>query len=706
MKQYCISNNRIGIWVLGACFLILCNYQAFAVSNGANTYYVATDGDDNSPGSLSQPWRTVQKAADSVEPGSTVYVRGGVYYEQVTINVSGSAGDGYITFRNVESETPILDGTGLVVAAANGGMFLIVDQSYLIIQGFEIRNYQTSTRDIVPVGINIRGRAHHIQLKNNHIHKIETNAPVGIQRSGADAHGIAVYGTSAPESINNIIIDGNELYNLKLGSSEALVLNGNVESFTISRNTIHDINNIAIDLIGLEGTSLDPAYDRARNGVVSDNTVYRVTSFGNPSYGNDSCAGGIYVDGGRDIVVERNTIYEADIGIEIASEHQGGTTSNITVRNNLVFNNTVAGISMGGYDADRGATEHCTVVNNTLYNNDTLQEGSGEILVQFEVRNNTITNNIIYANSQSLLIGSPFTEVTANVVDYNLYFAPAGSENSEWEWGNETYQGFAAYQTGTGNDSHSLFTDPLFVDPSKLDFHLQSTSPSIDSATSQNAPSEDLERFYRPMGSGYDMGCYEFGPLMNPTGTSAALTGIPHIDTPLTLTIATDGPGVLYYRFFAGTNYGAPWSEIQTWSSDNSCTYTPASEANYVVVAHISDTANGGRYHQAGFSFATSGHAEAGVVMTSLTGNLGFPQTAGTPITLTAQAVGSGAIQYKFWYKDESGWHIIQNWSENNTAAWTPTQAGTYIIVVWANTTPDDSIPNRPVAGFTFTVDE
>ena len=92
------------------------------------------------------------------------------------------------------------------------------------------------------------------------------------------------------------------------------------------------------------------------------------------------------------------------------------------------------------------------------------------------------------------------------------------------------------------------------------------------------------------------------------------------------------------------------------------------------------------------------------MVINILSSNLSFPQTAGDPINLTAQALGSGTIYFKFWYKDAGGWHVLQDWSENTTAAWTPTQAGTYTIVVWANTTPDDSIPDRPIAGFTCAV--
>ena len=42
----------------------------------AGTYYVSTSGSDATGiGSLAQPWRTIQKAADSVGPGSTVLIR-------------------------------------------------------------------------------------------------------------------------------------------------------------------------------------------------------------------------------------------------------------------------------------------------------------------------------------------------------------------------------------------------------------------------------------------------------------------------------------------------------------------------------------------------------------------------------------------------------------------------------------------------------
>lgn len=109
-------------------------------------YYVAKNGLDTNPGTLALPWKTIQKAATSLQAGDTVFVRKGVYKERVTITVSGSAVGGMITFRNYGTERAIIDATKLVSPDGNTGLFLIDDQSFLIIQGFELRNYRTSNR--------------------------------------------------------------------------------------------------------------------------------------------------------------------------------------------------------------------------------------------------------------------------------------------------------------------------------------------------------------------------------------------------------------------------------------------------------------------------------------------------------------------------------------------------------------------------------
>src|SRR5947207_14951625 len=77
-------------------------------------FYVSTTGNDSNPGTILSPWRTIQHAANSVQAGDTVYVRGGVYNESVNISASGSAIAGPITFQTFPGENAIVDGTGLV----------------------------------------------------------------------------------------------------------------------------------------------------------------------------------------------------------------------------------------------------------------------------------------------------------------------------------------------------------------------------------------------------------------------------------------------------------------------------------------------------------------------------------------------------------------------------------------------------------------
>lgn len=439
---------------------------------GVCTRFVSTTGNDSNNGlSISTPWRTVQKAANTVGAGSVVCVRGGTYNEKVTINVSGTAG-AYITFQNYASEIAILDGTGITVPSGDNGMVFIQDRAYVVFKGFEIRNYKTSSNGVVPIGVRVVGTAHHIEIRNNKIHHIEHN---GSAKNGTDAHGLAVHGTSGTTSLNNIIIDGNELYNLKLGSSEALVLNGNVANWQVTNNVIHDVNNIGIDLIGFEDTA--PANDQARDGVVAYNHVYNITSAGNVAYGNERSAGCIYVDGGTRITIEYNKAHNCNIGVEIASEHQGKATSYVTVRNNFLYNNTDAGISMGGYDAQRGSTENCVIVNNTLYNNATLSDAWGaELYIQYDTRNNTIKNNIFVALSGKPYIMSWSAVMTNNVMNYNLFYGGAS-----WQWKNVSYTTFASYQSGSGNDANSLNNvNPQLMNPASGDLHLQSTSPAIN----------------------------------------------------------------------------------------------------------------------------------------------------------------------------------------------------------------------------------
>jgi hypothetical protein len=492
--------------------LLLCASAAFAQPN--SFFYVATIGNDSNAGTKSSPWRTVQHAADTARAGSTVYVRGGIYEELVSINASGNASDGFIKFRSYPGETAILDAEHFIPSGRQA-VLTIHNQSYVKIEDFEIRNFRTAEHRLVPLGISVIGSGSHIELLKNNVHHIQQTFPGrDAPGSGGNGFGIAVYGTDAKTPITDLVIDGNEVHHLKTGSSESLVVNGNVTNFRITHNVVHDNNNIGIDVIGFERTAPDPAVDQARDGLVSGNLVYNITSRGNPAYGNDESSDGIYVDGGTRILIEQNIIHDVDFGIELASEHKDRATSYITARNNLIYHGHTAGVSIGGYAPDRGHTDHCIVINNTLYENDTSATGSGEFQIQWNMADNVFENNIVYAGPRCLMSLNK-SQLDKNrppaTVDHNLYYCASGAQASKWAGASGTLAGFDKYVEATGNDRSSHFSDPQFVDPGKGDFDLQSDSPALRAGTTDDFPlgEFDLAGSPRVKSAKIDLGCYQ-----------------------------------------------------------------------------------------------------------------------------------------------------------------------------------------------------
>jgi Right handed beta helix region len=492
--------------------LLACVSGALAQPN--SSFYVATTGNDSNPGTQSSPWRTIQHAADTARAGSTVNVRGGIYEEVVAIKESGNVSEGFITFRSYPGETAVLEAAHLT-PPERGGVLTISNKSYIRIEGFEIRNYHTAEHHLAPLGINVIGAGSHIELLKNNVHHIEQtfdgrDAP----GHGANAFGIAVYGTDAKMPITDLIIDGNEVHHLKTGSSESLVVNGNVTNFRITHNVVHDNNNIGIDVIGFERTAPDPAVDQARDGVVSNNLVYNITSRGNPAYQNEENSDGIYVDGGTRILIEQNLIHDVDFGIELASEHKDRATSYVIARNNLIYHGHTAGVSIGGYAPERGHTEHCTVVNNTLYDNDTSATGTGEFQMQWNMADNIFANNIVYAGPRCLFTLTR-TQFDQNrppaLIDHNLYFCASGAKAGTWTGVSATVTGFDKYLESTDTDHHSRFADPHFVDAAGKNFHLQPDSPALAAGTSDQIPvgELDLEGSPRVKSGKIDIGCYQ-----------------------------------------------------------------------------------------------------------------------------------------------------------------------------------------------------
>lgn len=94
--------------------IILTTVSFFSMLHAQNPQpkvYVATNGSNANPGTLAEPYATIQHAINIMTPGDTCYIRGGTYREEV--DLSGVAGESGapITLTNYQDEEVILSGT-------------------------------------------------------------------------------------------------------------------------------------------------------------------------------------------------------------------------------------------------------------------------------------------------------------------------------------------------------------------------------------------------------------------------------------------------------------------------------------------------------------------------------------------------------------------------------------------------------------------
>jgi hypothetical protein len=80
----------------------------------ASDLYVASNGSDGNPGTLTAPLKTIQRAVDLAQAGTTIQVRGGTYAPSTNIQLlkSGTASQP-ITLRNYNGERVVIDGENM-----------------------------------------------------------------------------------------------------------------------------------------------------------------------------------------------------------------------------------------------------------------------------------------------------------------------------------------------------------------------------------------------------------------------------------------------------------------------------------------------------------------------------------------------------------------------------------------------------------------
>jgi hypothetical protein len=124
--------------------------------------YVDPNGNDGNSGTSSAPYRTLQQAANVVNPGDVVVVRNGTYTGAdwvVTISRSGTS-SAWIVFKAENKWGAVVDGRN---NSSYGDIKL--SGSYIRVEGFEVKGANRA-------GIEAYGSNSNIVVAQNHIHDI------------------------------------------------------------------------------------------------------------------------------------------------------------------------------------------------------------------------------------------------------------------------------------------------------------------------------------------------------------------------------------------------------------------------------------------------------------------------------------------------------------------------------------------------------
>lgn len=438
--------------------------------------YVATDGDDASPGTRERPWRTIQKAMSAAPPGSTVHIMAGTYPQRLRLEVSGTPG-APITFQPFRYAGPrtgdevLLDYRSLGVVTDGVPFLRISSRAHVTIRGLRFQNFVCSGG--MQQGVRIDGASHDIALVDNRfLHSGPTDG-----RWGTDAF-LHLY-IWAPA--HHVRIEGNEFGWIHSVNSEALTA-WRASDVVIADNTFHDGDTIAIDI-----------FRGAADCIVRGNRIEywgRKRSDGSFWYGVSSP--NIYVTGAVRTLVERNVIGHSTVGVEVQPEPTEGITRDVTVRDNVIYA-CDQGIEVGvnpGYGTDRTRVQDVAVINNTVYGCD-----YGAVLGY--AQNVTWRNNAIVRSARNGVYAYA-SGLTGHTFDRNLLHANAPS----------VWRGVA--------HTNDLERDPGFRDPAHGDFVLRSDSPAVDAGdpgtTAKEAGALDGAGRPRIVNGRIDLGAYERHP--------------------------------------------------------------------------------------------------------------------------------------------------------------------------------------------------
>ncbi len=449
--------------------------------------YVSPNGNDSSPGTLAQPWRTIQKAMSAATPGSIVNIRTGTYQERLVMNVSGTAGNpitfqpyGFVgssscggrTGNTCPGERVVVDYSHLGTNTSTTPLLRVSGKQHLVIQGIVFQNFACT--GAMQQGIRVDGASSGIKFRWLRIANWRNVHEPGFDGTTA-LLAARVWGPS-----DDVQWYACEFDTIKTNMSEVLTYDQGATNALVERSYFHDTDGIALS-----------TFNGANRFAFRDNRFAWCGLKRDGSFWYNNPAVALYNDGGYDGVFEGNILTDGAVGIESMPEsaHFGNpeqpAAHDIVIRNNIVVRHRETGMVVGTWYS---STDGSGVYNHDIYNNVIYDSNLGFLVRPFDAATTRIRNNIVagcttaYYNGVGWNVGTSF--------DYNLY---AGG--------------------GSGPDAHEVVADPRFANPAAEDFSLLAGSPAMDAGdpatTTVSAGASDFLGLPRLVGGRIDMGAVE-----------------------------------------------------------------------------------------------------------------------------------------------------------------------------------------------------
>ena len=547
------------------------------------TYYVAEGAgcSDTGTGSQATPFCTIGAATKKAVAGDTVLVGPGTYREQLTPTATGQPG-APVTITGSGASTVLLgstdvsdtagwsatattawkraytaaiapsevwvDGSPLAAAASatstTSGSFYFdaaAGQLYVDIGGgnpatghtVEVgaRNFGMLLRNVTDYavsGFSVR----ETNLAGVYLDTTNRVSLSGITVTQAGTHGVTV-DNSTQAALDHITSSNNQSAGVRLFQDT---------NSTLSASSTHDNQFHGVSVQGGQG-----------------NTVSGVTSYRNLKPGTRVADGIDVSQSAVGTVVQRCTTYDND---DSGMEAFTGATGTV-FRRNLSYDN-------GDHGIDNSNGPSSTVVSNTVVGNATaginFEGGSTGAFV----RDNVTMDNAVGSTRTVGEIRVDTSSIPGTSLDRDLVFQSAAG-GTVFEWAGTNYATLAAAAAASGQETHGLNADPVFVDAAARDLRLGGDSPAIDAAytgfsawapadLNGNPPVDDPA--VSDIGSGpdavADLGAIEYaGPAA--LGSATPTTGF------APLVVAVDGA--------ASTSLGAP-IDSYSWACGNGTTVT------------------------------------------------------------------------------------------------------------------------------------